>query len=168
MPPRIRSATALDLEAMAAMKDAAWRETYPGLVPDAVLAGLDARRPRVVERWGRELRDGASYWVAVDEGGIVGVTHACVAPEPPRGVPLELAMLYLLERVKGTGLGQALLHTAIGDADAHLWVLEGNRRAIAFYTRNGFIPDGAAKDVPGMPGGVREIRMVRCAEPDEA
>ncbi len=42
------------------MKDAAWRETYGDLVPDEVLAGLDARRPAAVQRWEQRLLDGAS------------------------------------------------------------------------------------------------------------
>lgn len=159
--PRIRRATVLDLEAALAMKDAAWRESYVGLVPDEVLAGLDARRPGQVARWEALLHDGKYLWLAVEGDEVVGLASAGPRGDTDIDVWLELESLYLLDRVKGTGLAQALLHTTIGDADAYLWVIEGNERAIAFYGKHGFEPDGSAKEVPGMPGGVRELRMVR-------
>ncbi|WP_300078202.1 GNAT family N-acetyltransferase [Propioniciclava sp.] len=162
MHPRIRPATVLDLEAALAMKDAAWRETYGGLVPDEVLAGLDARRPAAVQRWEQRLLDGAYLWLALDGDDVVGVASAGPRHDDDDvDVLLELQMLYLLDRVKGTGLAQVLLTTTLGDVDAYLWVLAGNERAIAFYRKQGFEPDGATKSVAGMPGEVRELRMVR-------
>lgn len=41
-----------------------------------------------------------------------------------------------------------------------LWVLDENPRAIAFYRRNGFEPDGAEKNDRDY-GDIREIRLVR-------
>ncbi|WP_232548051.1 GNAT family N-acetyltransferase [Propioniciclava soli] len=160
--PHIRQATPLDLHAMAVMKDAAWCESYADLLPADVLAGLSSRRPGVVAHWESRMLDGGYFWVAEDAAGIAGLSHAGAARDAEAGIALELEMLYLLDRVKGTGLGQALLHTTIGDADAYLWVLEGNERAIAFYRREGFVPDGGIQDVRGLPG-IREIRMVRRA-----
>jgi GNAT superfamily N-acetyltransferase len=59
----------------------------------------------------------------------------------------------------GTGVGQDLLDQAIGDRGCFLWVARDNPRAIAFYARNRFVPDGAERqdatfDIP-------IIRMVR-------
>lgn len=49
-----------------------------------------------------------------------------------------------MPRAHGSGLGQALLDTAIGTEPAYLWIMAGNPRAEAFYRRNGFVPDGLA------------------------
>ena len=167
MPPRIRQATVLDLEAAMAMKDAAWRETYAGLLPAEVLDGLDARRPSRVGIWEQLLHDGKYLWLAVDGDDVVGMASAGPRRDTDIDVALELESIYLLEAVKGTGLGPALMRTAIGDADAYLWVIDGNERAIAFYRKYGFEADGVFRDVPGMPGPVREIRMVRRAPADD-
>ncbi|WP_229856252.1 GNAT family N-acetyltransferase [Nocardioides flavus (ex Wang et al. 2016)] len=57
-------------------------------------------------------------------------------------------------------MGFTLLTEAIGAADAYLWVLDGNERAISFYERQGFALDGATK-----PEDVGlERRMVRRAD----
>jgi GNAT superfamily N-acetyltransferase len=65
--------------------------------------------------------------------------------------------LYVRASTYGTGVGFALLQEAIGDADAYLWVLDGNDRAIRFYERQGFRCDGTTK-----PEDVGlERRMVR-------
>jgi hypothetical protein len=42
--PRIRPATLADAAAIAKVHVEAWRETYRGLVPDSVLAGLSVER----------------------------------------------------------------------------------------------------------------------------
>ena len=109
------------------MKDAAWRETYGGLVPDEVLAGLDARRPAAVQRWEQRLLDGAYLWLALDGDDVVGVASGPRHDDDDVDVLLELQMLYLLDRVKGTGLAQVLLTTTLGDVDAYLWVARGQR-----------------------------------------
>ena len=112
--------------------------------------------------WEQRLLDGAYLWLALDGDDVVGVASAGPRHDDDDvDVLLELQMLYLLDRVKGTGLAQVLLTTTLGDVDAYLWVLAGNERAIAFYRKQGFEPDGATKSVAGMPGEVRELRMVR-------
>ena len=62
----------------------------------------------------------------------------------------------------GTGLAQRLYNEAVGNRAAYLWVMRDNARARAFYARNGFLPDGAAKIDPDF--GVPIIRMVRLAD----
>ena len=63
--------------------------------------------------------------------------------------------------MRGTGLADGLLTQLVGDRDATLWVVEGNARARRFYTRLGFVVEGARTehDATGTP----EIRMVRRA-----
>ena len=47
-------------------------------------------------------------------------------------------------------MAQRLYDEAVGGRDAYLWVLRDNARARAFYARNGFVPDGAAKIDPDL------------------
>ena len=74
---------------------------------------------------------------------------------------LELRWIYTLERVHGSGAGQLLLDAVVGREAAYLWVLEDNPRAQAFYARNGFALDGAAKAMPQEWHRLPEVRMVR-------
>ena len=68
--------------------------------------------------------------------------------------------LYVLDAYHGMGVGQALLDAAIGDRPALVWALGGSpTRALAFYRRNGFEPDGT--EVPFQHWNVPAIRLVR-------
>lgn len=165
MSPRIRPATILDLEPMAAMREASWHESYSDLVPEEVLEWLDARRARTVEGWSQMLLDGTYFWIATHDDEVVGLAQAGPSSDDDIEVLLEINMLYVRDRMKGTGLADALLKTAIGDADAYAWVLERNDRAISFYRRHGFVVDEVQREVPHMPPTVRERRLVRRVVP---
>jgi len=67
------------------------------------------------------------------------------------------------ETYRGLGLGALLLDAAIGSRAASLWVAAANSRAIGFYRRFGFAPDGAADVLPEWED-LPEIRMVRPAQ----
>jgi ribosomal protein S18 acetylase RimI-like enzyme len=68
--------------------------------------------------------------------------------------------LYLLASHQGLGLGRQLLEAALGSRAASLWVAAGNSRAIGFYRRFGFEPDGAEDRLASWED-LPEIRMVR-------
>lgn len=72
---------------------------------------------------------------------------------------LELILIYARQAYWGTGLGHRLLETAIGTNPAYLWVFRDNTRAIRFYQRHGFTPDGTEK--PHARLGAIELRMTR-------
>ena len=102
----------------------------------------------------------SDVWVAVDGEHIVGWAES----GPPRAAvaprDLELHGLYVLDAYHGMGVGQALLDAAIGDRPALVWALGGSpTRALAFYRRNGFEPDGT--EVPFQHWNVPAIRLVR-------
>lgn len=83
---------------------------------------------------------------------------------PARGdvpAPRELYTIYILAEAYGSGLAQALVGRVLGDSPAFLWVLERNPRAIGFYTKLGFEPDGAREFFVAGDQRVPEIRMVR-------
>ena len=161
MTVEVRPAVVADAGGIAEVHVRAWQEAYSHLVPEEALSRQRVDQRRL--RWAEIVREGSEcVWVATDpEEGIVGwvSTSAGRGENPPR--PRELDGLYILASRYGTGTGQLLLDTAIADAPAFLWVAEDNPRARAFYSRNGFVPDGASEmhSLAGTP--VRAIRMVR-------
>lgn len=71
----------------------------------------------------------------------------------------ELYALNVLPRAEGRGLGAALVDTDVEPGACSLWVVVGNERAIGFYARRGFLPDGSVVRDDRL--GVSEQRMVR-------
>jgi ribosomal protein S18 acetylase RimI-like enzyme len=158
----IRPACLADAEAIAAVHVVAWRETYTGLMPQAV---IDARTlDKRIERWHAILgagADGDAIHVAevaagdaaeIAAGDAAGDGTAGMAARTivgfsgtgrPRSVgafaDAELTGLYLLAARHGRGIGRALLAAAVAAARARggrrlgLWVLTDNSRARRFY-----------------------------------
>lgn len=55
----------------------------------------------------------------------------------------QVKKLFVEPALQGRSIGSALLRHAVEALDAdHLWALEKNGRAIAFYARHGFLPTG--------------------------
>lgn len=156
----VRPAVVSDAEAVAGIHVKAWQETYRHLV-DTTL--LDALSPADrVERW-REiiLTSAEDAWIAQLDGVTVAWATASdrdVAKEPRSR---ELNGMYALASVQGSGVGQALLDAAIGQAEAYLWVAADNPRAHAFYRRNSFAPDGETQVYELLGSPVPIVRWVR-------
>ena len=152
-----------ELVAALRMKNEGWRQAYRGRLGAEVLAGLDDTVEAQAEAWrmGFDSQDSVPFVAVDDQGCIVGIAAGGEArgEDPPADV--ELFMLYVLEEYYGTGLGRDLAEAAIGDAAACVWVLEGNERAIAFYRKLGFTPDGAKEQLSERWNGLHEVRMVR-------
>lgn len=150
---------------MARVNVRCWQETYRGVVPDAVLddPGFPAARERF---WTAALTDERyrANRVAVAEraGGLVGIAMSGPPLDADAAWTRQLYVLYVLAAHHGSGAGQSLLEAVVrsGEATA-LWVADPNPRAQAFYRRNGFVADGAAR----LDDGVRELRMVRGPAP---
>ena len=158
----VRRAEPADAPRMARVLVDSWRETYRGLMSDAVLddPGLLSWRETF---WTAALTDPqyAQNTVAVAslDAALIGVAMSGPSLDVADG-PRQLYVLYVYAAFHGSGVGTALLNAVIDpDALASLWVADPNPRAQAFYRKHGFIGDGAAK----LDHGVREIRMVRAA-----
>ena len=112
---------------IARLKVDCWRETYPGMLPQALLDGLDVKRSK--REWAQGLRHGIA-WVAEQSGEGVGFGHV-------RGD--EVTTLYVRKADQCHGVGAALLGhcfdeiSCMGHRAAHLWVLEENSVARRFY-----------------------------------
>ncbi|WP_110205513.1 GNAT family N-acetyltransferase [Nocardioides daejeonensis] len=157
----IRRAGPRDAEPLADLHLDVWEEAYTGLIPERILLERRDRRRERIERWRQILTvDAHPSWVAVDtEPGLLGFATSGYKPDASSAeLPsLRLMALYVRQRCYGTGLGSRLLATAVGDRAAHLWVLDGNLRAISFYRRHGFVFDGHSE----LDDHGRERRMVR-------
>jgi ribosomal protein S18 acetylase RimI-like enzyme len=141
-----RDATPADGDALDAMAQAIWIETFAHGVSaeDAATYLTEAYGPN-----GKLLADltsgAARFHLALDEGRVVG--YAKINPPwLPDAEPgaLQLSQIYVSSDQHGAGVGKALLDWAIATARAEgasallLTVWEENHRAAAFYRKNGF------------------------------
>lgn len=136
----------------------AWHETYPGMA-DADY--LDRMTLEVCEqkaaKWG-----GDGLLIAAENGRVIGfVGYGDRGGEAPNVG--EIFALYVLSDWYGKGVGRALMDAALEKLSTYpsvcLWVLKENRRAIRFYEKCGFAPDGQehySEAVKAM--GIRMVR----------
>ncbi|WP_223402032.1 GNAT family N-acetyltransferase [Occultella gossypii] len=158
----IRQADASDANSLARINRATFRETYGDRLGTAFWDRFTLDRAE--EAWRTWHADGAVRWVALVAEEIVGFAFARAsrptgAHEPVRDV--ELYSLYVLAAHHGSGVGQRLLdHAVLPGTPAQLWVASDNPRALRFYERNGFRPDGVTDDGATF-NGLPALRMVR-------
>lgn len=136
-----------------------WQETYAGLVDAAYLRDVTEEKcVKIAREWPDNLL------VAKDGERVIGF----VGYGPYRDDTLpgcgEVYALYVLANYHGQRVGYELMNAAVEKLSAFqtiaLWVLKGNERAIRFYQRYGFRPDGVEQEILlGTPN--TEIRMIR-------
>jgi len=155
-PPRPDEA-----EALTDLHLRTWEETYRGRFP---ASAWDAQAREWRQRMWTQLcsspREDQRVAVAERNGELIGFAGSADSLDEDAPRERQLWFLYVLASEYGSGAGQALMDAVVGDDPASLWVLEDNPRAIAFYTKNGFAPDGARQGT-GYETGGDEIRMVR-------
>ncbi len=143
----VRPALPDDAQRIAEIHVRSWQVAYAGIMPVAVLDGLDVDRRR--EQWDATLADGGPNGGAV----FVAVTDQCETAgfaltgpyrnEPADGAA-ELWAIYADPEQWGTGAGAALMSKVLEWLrseqmhTAHLWVLSENDRARRFYERFGW------------------------------
>ncbi len=163
----IRAATSVDASAIAEIHVASWRATYPGIMPASYLAGLSVEQRTIA--W-RDVLDAGRPRVAL--AFTEGEPRGWIAYGPTRDSDKdpawgEIEAIYLHPSHCDLGIGAALvaharrsLHDA-GHRWVSLWVLVENRRAKAFYEREGFVAEHDAKtfEIDGVP--IEEIRYWR-------
>lgn len=164
----VREGTREDIEATQRAKLEIHRECYP-FRGEEVFELVERGIPRNVTFWEAGMDLGMTFHVAEDPetGRIVGMSGARPTnreDDPNPALPdVELQMCYLAAPYRGTGAADRLLDAAVGSLPAHLWVLEDNLRAIAFYTKHGFRLTGEREQLDETWGHRWEVRMVRTA-----
>jgi 2-(1,2-epoxy-1,2-dihydrophenyl)acetyl-CoA isomerase len=157
-PATVREAVPSDLQAIADCHTTCWQEAYAGLVPQSYLDDPEVIQRRL-DKWRQRLSEGHPAYVAVLGDRVIGLARGGPSRDQPPPADLELRSLYVRASHQGTGVADRLLHSAIGNSAACLWVYEDNARANAFYSRHGFRADGTRKI--DTETGVPEIRLVR-------
>lgn len=137
---------------MAKVHISSWRETYPGMLPQPMLARLSIADEAI--RWQRLLdhphAGGGSIAFVADQLGLVVGYGSCGEQRTEQlrdhGFTAEIGELYVLHRVQrqgaGSGLMQAMASALLdrGHRAMSLWVLEKNGPARRFYERLGGTP----------------------------
>lgn len=139
-----------------------WKNAYRGIVPDSYLDSIPEGR------WASKVDN--SEWktlVFSCDGKLVGTCSFCASRfDDFRGYG-EIISIYFLQEYTGKGYGRKLLERAIselrkdGYSVVHLWVLEENLNARAFYSKLGFTETGSV--IEDEIGGkkLKEISVVR-------
>jgi ribosomal protein S18 acetylase RimI-like enzyme len=126
-----------------------WRETYPGILPQAALNRMSAvGHGRRFRHELEQANEGHVTLIAEGPDGAVGYAAGAVRAAAgrggePRGADAEVFTLYVLRQAQGAGVGRALLRAsarvlkAQGAGSLMLFVLTRNERARGFYERLG-------------------------------
>lgn len=123
-----------------------WRETYPGILPQAALNRMNAAAH--ARRFRHELTlapKGHVTLIAEGAAGAVGYAAGALLDGSGRGhgADAEVFTLYVLREAQGAGVGRALLRAqarvlmAEGAKSLMLFVLARNEHARGFYERLG-------------------------------
>ncbi len=133
-----------DVEALATIQNDGWRETYGAQLPPRFYDEVAlARRHTMWEGLVDHPPDQVVVRVAVVSEQVAGFGVAGTPTDNPSADHTrQLFSLYVALRYQGLGVGSRLLEAVVGGYPAQLWVAESNARAIAFYERHGFRPDG--------------------------
>ena len=150
LPVSIRRATPDDLDAIAGLHTRSRTAYYRGFVPDEILAD-PARATRRREILARDLRSPDRIVLCAEQGGRLAGFAAmgpCALRDPDPQITSQLGFFFVdpasfRQRI-GTRLHQACIQAwqAQPVAAARVWVAEFNQRARAFYTSQGWEPDG--------------------------
>ncbi|ONM47550.1 GNAT family N-acetyltransferase [Nocardia donostiensis] len=156
----IRRERAVDIDAIAAVHRSAFAPHYTEGGPAAGIA--DPANPPEVELVARLRSDPA--WiptlsmVAVEHDQIIGhvcLTRAAVGPFPV----LALGPIGVLAERQKYGIGSALMHAAIGAADALDEPLIGLLGSLEYYPRFGFVPGVRVGITPDEPSWVTHFQV---------
>lgn len=145
----IRPATPDDAASIAAVHVASWRESYVGLMPEAILSGLSVSDR--TQRWRRILDEASgagrtAVFIAEQEGVVVGFASAGAQRNFAllgKGFSGEISAIYLLQSAQNAGVGRRLMASvaqSLRDRNhrtASLWVMKDNDPARRFYERLG-------------------------------
>jgi GNAT superfamily N-acetyltransferase len=164
---QIRTASPVDAEAITDVHIASMREAYRDLLPAEELARIDPRDR--ADRWCDHLAGGSSITLLAEvDGRPVGFVSfgACRDEDVSPEAVGEVMAIYVRPEAWGTGIGEALMRAALAQlrggcsVEVVLWVIEGNPRAVRFYERLGFRPDGSVRlrELFGTPTAIVRLR----------
>ncbi len=141
-----------------------WHEAYPGIIDPAYLDALTLEKCEQIA-----FRFPDHLLIAKEEDQVIGFASYGECRDEDLSAAGEVYAIYLLKENWGQGVGYQLMKAALEQLKDHsaiaVWVLKENDRAIRFYERMGFHPDGK-EAVVRLGSPVTEIRMIRGREKD--
>ena len=150
----IRRGTGDDAPAIASVRVDTWRSAYRGLLPDALLDGLDTANVTASWRRGLETIEPTRVaYVAEVAGAIVGFASGGRARGAKGDYPGEVYALYVREAHQKKGVGRALLRVAAGELVKRgltpivIWTLFDNPASRAFYGSLGGVVIGEKREL---------------------
>lgn len=149
----IRKATLKDAVALGSIHALSWREAYEGIIPSEVLKNITPEKRTLFFENALTLGWEEDFLLLVDSqpAGLL-----CLGPARDAdlsGEAGEIWGIYLHPYYYGKGYGKILMDFGLqvletrGYQKAMLWVLKDNNRAISFYEKIGFAPDGLEKEI---------------------
>ncbi|MGY0236884.1 N-acetyltransferase family protein [Longispora urticae] len=137
-----------DVPAVGAVHSAARRAGYARILSPEALAAMDPDAMRAY--WAERLpREAGTHQLLLAERDGAPVGFCYVGPGGDgRGL---LCAIHVVPPAHGTGVARLLMAAALdalrarGHDAFELWVLDGNDRAIAFYGKCGWKPDGTRR-----------------------
>ena len=132
---KIRPAAQSDLQGIAAIHAASWKDAYASVLPAEFLAkqiDIDLAR-----HWSEIQIQSEDLLLVAEEDSLVGFAAIWCRPIP------FIDNLHVKPSCRSKGVGSALMKAAAkelinrGNQTAYLWVFESNKNAIRFYERLG-------------------------------
>lgn len=162
----IREAVHQDAFKIAEIHVKSWQSAYHGLISNTYLSNLSVQEKK--HKWEKRISQTISETlVATIENRIKGFISFGL--ERDGGFSdqqvAEISAVYIHPCYYRQGIGQELMRTALNKiviqySQVVLWVLKQNHNAIRFYTKTGFLADGATKSVAlDDKNFLNEIRM---------
>lgn len=140
----IREASSSDAAGIARVHVDSWRTTYPGLVPEDVLANLSYERGEAEWRQVFNSPDRVVFVAEGQAGEIIGFARGGPERTGNKGYDGELYAIYLLQAYQKQGIGSRLTLAvasrlaSMGMKSLFVWVLSDNP-ARYFYEKIGGI-----------------------------
>lgn len=146
--------TAEEIEGKSRVHWQTWREAYDEILPAEFQEQMTLDKCRFYSQKYPE-----NTLIALNDAKVVGfVSYGDFRDSAT--IAGEIFALYVLKDYYGKGVGRQLIQAALdGYQEILLWVLEDNKRAIAFYEKMGFVFDGEEKIV-NLGKVVKEKRMI--------
>ena len=167
----LRMAEMADSEAIASVNIQSWKDTYPGIMPQKRLDGLNMER--CTKHWQANIRGAFTVLVAELEGRIVGflsggdnIEYQACETGLGNACDCELGALYLLQEFQGRGIGKALFQRFVElmKQDSRrtmiVWVAEKNRSTGFYAAMGGELVDRKILTVCEVPVPVLGYRYV--------
>lgn len=163
MARTIRPVVAADAARLCELQTVGWLLEYPhvkNLIQRLDDDGLNLAAREATMRRLITAPETESFLAAVQDGVVVGFITVGESRDADRVGETELSWIYFDPTAHGSGFAAELVFAALGHRPAYLWMAQNNTRALAFYTKLGFAPDGNRRET-GTLFNEPEMRLAR-------